>query len=224
MIDKEHKIEVQTRKDEKNSELRRAGIIPAVLYGNKTKNQNLKLKRNRFEKVFSEVGESGLIELNIDSKNKINAVVKEVQKDYVKNIFIHVDFYQVDMKKEIEVEIILNFIGESEAVKNKGGVLARNLNFVKVRTLPEDLIDEINVDLSSLKELHDKIKVSDLKISDKITMLSDANTMIVNVLEPKVIKEIEKQEVSAEEEKSDGKKEEKKDGEEKPEGKKEEKK
>lgn len=224
MIDKEHKIEVQTRKDEKNSELRRAGIIPAVLYGNKTKNQNLKLKRNRFEKVFSEVGESGLIELNIDSKNKINAVVKEVQKDYVKNIFIHVDFYQVDMKKEIEVEIILNFIGESEAVKNKGGVLARNLNFVKVRTLPEDLIDEINVDLSSLKELHDKIKVSDLKISDKITMLSDANTMIVNVLEPKVIKEIEKQEVSAEEEKPDGKKEEKKDGEEKPEGKKEEKK
>lgn len=191
MSNKEIKMDVQTRKDENNSELRKEGIIPAVLYGNKVKNQKLKINRNEFEKIYTQIGEAGLIELNIDSKTKIGAVVKEVQKNHVKDIFVHVDFYQVDMKKKIEVEIALNFIGEPEAVKKLGGVLTRNLNAIKVQCLPGDLIESIDVDISKLKTFSDKIKVSDLVVPAAVEIITDKLSLIANVLEPRIITEEE---------------------------------
>lgn len=197
------KIDVQSRgTEEKNNELRRGGIIPAVLYGYKVANKNLKVLRNEFEKVYAQAGESGLIELNIDSKEKKYVVVKEAQKDHVKNIFLHVDFYQVDMKKEIEVELPLNYVGESEVVKNKGGILTTNLDSIRVKCLPGDLLEMVDVDLSNLKSFSDKIKVSDLTVPASVTITSQANALIANVLEPKIVNEEETNVV--EESKEDG--------------------
>jgi large subunit ribosomal protein L25 len=222
MSKKEYKIDVQTRKDEKNTELRDAGTIPAVLYGNKVKNQNLKMNSNEFEKIFNQTGTAGLIELNIDSKSKVHVVVKEIQKNYVKDTLLHVDFYQVDMKKKIEVEITLNFIGESSVVKTMGGVLAKNLDSIKIQCLPANLIESVDVDLSELKTFQDKIKVSDLKMPETVEVLTDGNSLIANVLEPKVVIEEEPEETK-EEDGDEGDKEEKaKEGTEKTDDKKEE--
>lgn len=188
MLNKNFKLSAKTRKTKKNKSLRRDGFVPAVLYGYKTENKNLKLKKNEFEKVYDEAGESGLIELSIDTNEKPVVVIKEVQKDSLSGNFIHVDFYQIDMKKKIEVEISLNFIGESEVVKTKGGILARNIESIHICALPENLINSVDIDLSNLKSFSDKIKVSDISVPKNVEITTDHNTLIANVLEPKLIK------------------------------------
>jgi large subunit ribosomal protein L25 len=116
-------------------------------------------------------------------------IIKDLQFDAMKNRVIHVDFYKVNMDKEVEAEVSVNFIGESPAVKAHGAIIVQHLDQLHIECLPGDLIQKIDVDMSALKEIGDTIHVSDIPAMKGITIKNDANEIIVNAVEPQ--KEVE---------------------------------
>lgn len=171
----------RTDKDKANL-LRKAGFVPAVVYGSGQKNLNFKVKAIDFSKLFEKAGESSLINLKIDDGAPLKVVVKEVDKEPIKGGLSHIDFYKVDMKKKITVEVELEFIGESKAVAELGGVLAKAADHIEITCLPDKLIKRIVVDISVLATMNDVIKLKDLKLPEGIELEADPEDVIVSVV------------------------------------------
>lgn len=175
---------------EKLPVLRRAGKIPAVLYGHNIKNETMLLERISFEKVYAEAGTSNLVNLAIDKLTPRRVLISDIQYDPVTDLPIHVDFYQVRMDEEIEAEVEVEYTGISPAVKEEGGVLVKNFDKIKVKCLPGDLPSEITIDVSALKTFDDAIKVADLKLSDKVEILHDKSVVLTTVTPPRSEEEL----------------------------------
>lgn len=171
---------------------RKEGLIPAVLYGNKIKAQNLWLDYLEFSKVYNQAGESTILELDIDGKNKAEVLIHAVQNDPMSGKFSHIDFFQVRMDQKIETEVPLEFVGESEAVKSLGGVLVKSLDTIPVSCLPADLPPKIEVDISVLKTFEDAIKIGNLGISEKVKVQIEPETVVANVAAPRSEEELAK--------------------------------
>lgn len=167
---------------------RQKGELPAVLYGPKEKSISLSLALKDFKKVWSEAGESSVIELLIDGKKK-NILIHEVARDPVSDEPIHADFYAVEMDKPIQATVPLVFIGESEAVKTHGGVLVKVMHELEVEALPMDLPHEINVDISKLKNINDRILIKDIDFPEKVKPVEQPDKMVVIVEELKAEEE-----------------------------------
>lgn len=170
--------------------LRENGLVPAVLYGHKVANINLEIDEIELQKLLAKISESDLIDLIIADKPSVKVLIHDISYDPLKNTIKHLDFYQVNMKEKITTRIELNFINESPAVKDLGGVLVKTLDAIEVECLPNDLISHIDIDLSFLKEIGSIIRAKDLAIPQSLTLLTDPETVIVLTEEPK--KEIEK--------------------------------
>lgn len=166
--------------------LRRSGFIPAVLYGHGVTAAPLTLERKSFEKVYQQVGESTLLDLTIDGGKPVKVLIQAVQVHPTSGVVQHVDFHQIKMDEKLVVDIPLKFVGESPAVKGLGGVLVRVVNELKVECLPQDLVHEIEVDISSLKEFNQDIKVQELKLPDGIKVAGLApDEVVVTVAAPR---------------------------------------
>ena len=194
-------ISAQARelKEKKANKLRRQGYVPGIVYGNKKENKYIKINEADFKKVFSRAGESTLIDLDIDGKDLGKVVINDYQTDPVTDKIIHFDLYQVRMDKEIVAKVPINFIGESPSVKNEGGILIKSHDIFEIKCLPGDLIHDIEVDLSELNNIDDIIRVKDLKISDKIEILSDPEVVVITVAAPRTEEELEDLEEKVEE-------------------------
>lgn len=213
---KEIKLEAKSRggENEKIKKIRQEGFVPANVYGPGYDNKSIKIKELEFNKVFGEAGESQLINLVIDGDQSEKVIVKDVQKNPTKDNFVHVDFYRVDMNKKIHAEIPLKFTGEAKAVRELGGILIKNIDSLEVKCLPGDLVDNIEVDLSGLVNIHDAIRVEDLKLPDGMEPTANPRETLVNIVEP-AKEEEKKEEVVEEGEEGEEKKEEGEEGEEK---------
>lgn len=163
--------------------------VAAVVYGSGLENILLKLNLVEFNKVFSQAGESNLIDLEIEGQSRFKVLIKETQKDPVKNFFIHADFYKVDMAKEISTEIPLVFIGESKAVKEAGAMLNKAIDAVSVECLPSDLVDHIDIDISVLSEVGHSLQIKDIAWPAGIKVLNNEEDTIVSVSEAQVEEE-----------------------------------
>jgi large subunit ribosomal protein L25 len=174
--------------------LRKEGFLPAVLYGHKIKNLNLEVDLKEFEKIYSKAGESSLISLNVEGKKqKFLVLIHDIQFDSLTDKPIHVDFYQPELKEEVEVTVSLIFEGVPPAVKDLGGTLIKDISEVEVKAKPQNLPHEIKVDISSLKTFEDNIKISDLKISPGVKILKEPEEIVASVSPPeKVEEELEK--------------------------------
>lgn len=169
---------------------KKEGLVPAVVYGKKVAPKSLWIKAIDFAKLLRVSGESTMIELSIDEKDKRNVIIYEIQKDPVMGNYIHADFFQVRMDEEIEKAVELAYIGESPAVKALGGVLVRSLDEITVKCLPADLPSEIEVDISSLKTFEDHICIKDLKISPKVKIELEGETVVALVSPPRSEEEL----------------------------------
>jgi len=170
--------------------LRRDGLIPGTVYGAGSDPRNVAVVYGTFEKLYRNLSESQLVDLNIGEDEPVKVLVGEVQQDPIAGRFLHIDFRQVNMKEEIETDIELRVEGEAPAVKEKGGFLVTNLDTITVRCLPGDLVDHIAVDLSSLKEFGDTITVADLTAPTGITFVNEPEETVVVVEEPMSEEEI----------------------------------
>ncbi|MDO9231021.1 MAG: 50S ribosomal protein L25 [bacterium] len=169
---------------------KKEGLVPAVVYGKKVTPKSLWVNAIEFAKLLRISGESTMIELNIDEKDKRNVIIYEIQKDPVMGNIIHTDFFQVRMDEEIEKAVELIYIGESPAVKELGGVLVKSLDEITVKCLPADLPSEIEVDIASLKTFEDHICIKDLKISPKVKIELEPETVVALVAPPRSEEEL----------------------------------
>lgn len=184
------KLEASLR-DEKTKAVRREGFIPAIIYGNDYKNQNVKFEKVNFLRLFKEAGTSNLIEINIDGHKPVKTLVREVQVDPIKGEILHVDLFKVNMKEKIQAEIPLEFIGDSAAVINLEGSLITSKDSVEVECLPGDLVSEIQIDISVLDDFDKNIKVEDIKVPAGIEILDDPEEIVAFVQEPRSEEELE---------------------------------
>lgn len=184
-------------------------VIPAVLYGPEVESLSLEVDRKEFEKVYKDVGET-LIDLDVEGK-KYSVLIHDEQVHPLSQELLHVDFYQPNLKEEVETEVPLELIGEAPALK-LGGTLIANMKEIPVSALPKDLPSKIVIDVSSLATFEDAITVKDIKVPNGVTIeIDNPEEIIVQVVEPeKVEEELSKPigEVEKEPEKAGEKKEE----------------
>ncbi|MFH1192548.1 MAG: 50S ribosomal protein L25 [bacterium] len=166
------------------------GNVLGVVYGHKVDNRNILLNSIAFKKAYDKAGESTLIDLKIDGEEPVKAIIKDTQMDLSGEKFIHVDFHQVNMNEKLTTDIALKFVGESRAVKELGGMLLKNIDFIPVECLPKDLVHEIDVDISSLDDFDKSIHVKDLKMPEGVIALTDPEEAVVFVEAPRAEEEI----------------------------------
>ncbi len=164
--------------------------VSCVLYGKGINNEMLWVDKKIFNKVYEEAGESTILKLSLEKDGERNVIIKDVQKDILTGAPIHVDFYQVRMDEEIEAEVELEFVGESPAVKELGGVLVKNMDKIEIKCLPGDLLSKIEVDISRIKTFDDYIYVKDLSIPEKVEISVDPGTVVAMVSEPRSEEEL----------------------------------
>lgn len=164
------------------NELKRKGGVPAVIYGRGKENQNIVLDHKELTKIFNRIGIRGIFSVEIEGQSAHMAQVKEVQKERLSGQITHVDFLTVAMDEKINSMIRLHLSGEEELNKN-GGVLQVLLRELSISSLPGDLPEVINFDVSGL-EVGSKVTVGDLQIPANVEVLDDADTPIAHVLAP----------------------------------------
>jgi large subunit ribosomal protein L25 len=184
------KAKKREKQGKQNESLRDEGILPAILYGEGIKNVSIEVTEKEFEQAYKEAGESSLISLELD-KDKYDVLIHQIAKDPLSDRFIHVDFYKPSTKKRVEAEIPLVFKGESLAVKDLGGILARELNGLIVKGLAHNLPREIIVDISGLNNFEDRIYVKDLELPEGIESQRAENEIVALVVPQKEEKEEE---------------------------------
>lgn len=175
----------------KAQQLRRRQRIPGVVYGHGLTNQNVEVDRGAFQKIWRRAGSSSLVNLSVDEQPAVKVLIQSIQRHPTTADVDHVDFYRVRMSEKLQTEIELNFIGESPAVKEQGGILVRTMDKVKVECLPGDLVHVIDVDLSGLKTFDDRIHVSDLAVPTGITLLEKSDEVVASITPPRSEAELE---------------------------------
>lgn len=169
---------------------RENGQLPVVVYGPKDKPENYFVDSIDFLKVFREAGESTVIELTGEENSK-DVLIHDVSYDPVSDTPIHVDFYAIEKGKKVEVAVPLEFIGVSPAVKNLSGILVKVLHELQIEAMPKDLPHEIEIDISPLVDFDSQILVKDVKAPEGVTILNDADEVVVLTNAPEEEKEEE---------------------------------
>jgi large subunit ribosomal protein L25 len=157
--------------------LRREGQLPAVIYGRHTEPINVSLDAHSASLVLGRLTSSSLVTIALDGQ-EYPALVREKQRDYIKNRLLHVDFLTVSLTETLRASVAVNLVGVSTAVKDYNAVLVTNLQSLEVECLPADLPERIDVDISVLARPGEGIRVRDIVVSDKVRLLDDPDTMV----------------------------------------------
>jgi large subunit ribosomal protein L25 len=160
--------------------LREQEMIPAVYYGAGKDAVSIAVPAKEFIKVYKEAGENTAVILTIGGE-KISTIIHDLQRNPVSGDVMHVDFMIIDMKKEIEVAIPLEFTGVSEAEKGGLGTVVKSIHEVEVRALPNDLPHSFEIDITGLATLEDQIHVKDIKLPKGVTMITDLEEVVASV-------------------------------------------
>ena len=158
--------------------LRREGKLPAVIYGRHTDPINVNLDAHTAAVALAKLTASSLVTIDVDGTEHL-ALVREKQRDYIKNKLLHVDFLAVSLTEKLRTKVAVHFIGVSLAVKDFNAVLVHNLEELEVECLPADLPERIDVDISAMLKPGEGIRVHDVLVSDKVRLLADPDTMVV---------------------------------------------
>lgn len=164
--------------------IRTQGLIPGNIYGKKIKSEAVQVDKKEFETLYKEVGETGLITLQVGSEDH-PVLVNNVQKHPISDEPIHIDFRQVDLKTKVTAAVPVEVTGESPAEKQAIGTVVQYLKEVEIEALPTDLLEKFEVDTSGLAEVDQAIYVKDLKFDkSKVEIKTGGDEIVVKVEPP----------------------------------------
>jgi large subunit ribosomal protein L25 len=160
--------------------LRRAGLLPAVIYGRHVEPISISLDAHSTGLVFSKLTSSTLVTIDVEG-TEYAALVREKQRNYIKGVLTHIDFLALDLTEKIRTKVQLAFVGVSSAVKDYSAVLVHRLDALEVECLPTDLPERITVDISSIKEIGNSIRVHDVVLPDaeRVVIMDDADDIVI---------------------------------------------
>jgi len=180
--------------------LRRQGITPVHLFGHGIKSLALQCDTGELEQVLGQAGHTRLINLKLDKEKKSRTtVIREFDRDWRKGQLLHVDFYQVKMEEKIKLEVPVVLIGEAPALQSKAFMLEHELGTLTVECLPAKIPASIEVDISSLAEPEQTIRVKDVTLDKDIAVLNDPE-LVVAKISSRPVEKIEEEVVEVAEE------------------------
>lgn len=182
-----------------NRKLRAQGLIPAIVYGERKEPVSLAIDPNILIDILrSDSGVNTIFELQLKgSQSNENVMVKDYQLEPVEHKLLHADLIRVAMDHALTVNVPIELSGTPVGVKQQGGLLDFVTRAVVLSCLPADIPDKIEVDVSELA-IGGLIRVSELKLSDKVKLLTDPEIVIAHVVAPKAEVEPEPAAVPAE--------------------------
>ena len=176
----------------KNRFLRRQGVTPAHLFGHNLESVSLQCDTVELRKVVAQAGETRLIDLSVKGvKEPKKVFLREIQRDALGKILLHVDFYQVSMTEKMTMDVPIVLVGEALAMKGKGRLLSRGITELSIECLPAKVPPQIEVDISRLTDLDQAIFVKDIILDPEITVHADPEQLVVKVIEIAVVAEEE---------------------------------
>ena len=165
-----------------NGRLRREGKLPAVVYGRNVKTQPLVLDAHEFDRVLARAGHTQLVDLAVEgAKTPRKVLIKEVQISPRRFTPVHVDFHAVSMREKLQVEVPVVLHGEPEPVRVGDGDVLHIHHNLRVESLPADLPERIDIDISGLAEIDAGVRVSEIKPPPGVTILADPEELIVKI-------------------------------------------
>jgi len=169
--------------------IRRAGRLPAVVYGRGIDSDSISIDAHEFEQLRRHTGPNALVDLSVDGKKARPVLVHAVQVHPVHRRTLHVDLFLVRMTEELTVEVPLVATGEAPAVTLNGGTLLHPSESVRVRALPDHLPQVIEYSVAALVDFDTVIHVRDLIVPSDVTLLTDGDEIIAKVQAPRVEEE-----------------------------------
>ncbi len=183
--------------------LRQSGYAPAILYGKKSEPVALAMETKKLTRDLLRLhGHNVVISLDIEGekgKNKHHVLVKDIQTDPVSDAILHVDFFEIDMDKEIVLEVAVVYTGTAKGV-DMGGILNIMAHTVKIKGLPLAIPDEIEVDVTSLELTSQGITCADLAIPADVTLEEELDKVCVSIVAPMAEEEEVEEEEAVEDE------------------------
>lgn len=169
--------------------LRKAGLIPGVLYGHGTAATLFAADPHALRAALSTgAGTHAVLEVTVEGqKSAHHAIIKDMQRDPVKSTLSHLDLQEIRLDETIETTVAVNFVGEAKGVKT-GGMLDESTREVNVRGLVTAIPEHLSLDISDL-DVNDTAKIADLVAPEGIEILDDPEQVICSVLPPRKIEE-----------------------------------
>ena len=180
----------------KVSVLRREGKLPGVVYGHKFTSEPIVMDSKAATKVLNSVTSSSIVTLVIDGEEHA-ALVREKQRDYIRNQFIHIDFQAVSQTEKIRTKVGITLTGFAPAVKDFNGVVVEGIDSIEVEALPKDLPEQFVIDVSHLANIGDAIYVKDIAVPANVEVMDSPEERIVLIASP-AAEEVEPEATAAE--------------------------
>ena len=192
-MDLELTLDAREAQGKANKRLRREGLVPGVVYGKGEDSTNVQVDAKTFETLYRAAGRTSVVKFRLPGGSRATSgFIKSVQRHPLTGRAIHVDYYLVNLKVEMEVDVPLVFTGEAPAVEATGGTLLHNLSSIHVKALPTDIPHEVEVNVSVLTTLDVAIHVRDLNLNrDLVQVLTDGDTLVSTVVPPRIEEEPE---------------------------------
>lgn len=180
----------QERGKNENRRLRSSGMIPAILYGVTNENISLSVKPLDVVKILrSKKGANTLFHINMigERTTRSAVLIKDYQLDPVKDVLIHCDFVRIKMDEKLETTVPIHTTGKAKGVE-LGGMLEMVMREVAIECFPSDIPENIVIDVSEMV-IGDALRVRDLNLGDKITVLAEEDLLVLHCVPPKKIVE-----------------------------------
>ncbi|HUO56136.1 MAG TPA: 50S ribosomal protein L25 [Candidatus Paceibacterota bacterium] len=175
-------LKVKPRDSKSSTEtLRKQGFVPAVLYGPKEDAASIAIDARNLESVWKEAGETTIVKLTGAGADK-DSLIHDVQVHPVSGKVLHADFYILEKGKKVEIAVPLEFIGEAPAEK-LGHILVKALHEIEIEVAPQELPHHLDVDLSGLVNVGDRITAEDIKLPSSATLKTNPEEIVASVTE-----------------------------------------
>lgn len=175
--------EVRTAKGRKNRKLRKSGFVPGVVYGPADEPVSVQFVYREVEVTLMNAGGTNLIDIEVDGKT-YPSLARDVQRDVVRGDIMHVDFLAVDPNQKIRVDVPVVMEGRSPVVASREGILITGPSTLTLEVYPQDIRNQIRIDLTTLTELGAEILVRDLQFNEGVTIINEPSEMIAKIVQP----------------------------------------
>ena len=176
--------------------LRQKGIIPLHLYGPDIQSFSLEAEKKVLIPIISQAGSNVPILLKIEEDEEILSFVRELQWDSISEDLLHVDFLQVDPKKDLLVNVPLVLSGEAPAAKETGGNVVQYIQTIEIKALPLSIPREFTLSVESLVSLEDVLRASDISLPENVSLQTASDLPVARVQLPKAEEEKPAEEVA----------------------------
>ena len=186
----------RTEVGKKVKQVRKNGFIPAIIYGRDLDPMPISLERHSSTQILNKVSGSTILTVNVEGKEH-STIIREVQRDHIKNEFLHLDFLAVSLSEKLRTNISLTLIGIAPVLEEFDALIVAGISEVEVECLPQDLVDTIEVDVSSLAEIGAAIYLKDVSVPANIEILTDLEELVAvaSAVKEEVVEEEEVEEV-----------------------------